>query len=269
MVRIPIFGNDAVNYLHFVGNADFAFHIMAGGGNDDVRAGELDDLIEGGSGDDAMRGGGGHDILRGGTGDDDLFGEAGRDQLHGGDGDDYLNGGAENDMLDGGAGRDILVGQDGNDALMGGDGRDQLRGDQGNDYLSGGAGADWINGGAGQDVLTGGSGADTFVFWRESESPQQARDTILDFDQGIDRIDVSGIDARDRGGGFSDFDDAFVFLRDRQFTGTAGELRYDIFVVGGGESVTILRADTNGDRTSDFELRIEGAFLLTGSDFVL
>ncbi|BDG70132.1 calcium-binding protein [Roseomonas fluvialis] len=269
MFRIPIFGNDAANSLSFGSNADFAFHVMAGGGNDYVRGGDLDDLLEGGSGDDDLRGGGGHDILRGGTGDDDLLGGEGNDVLHGGDGRDMLAGDGGNDALHGGSGNDDLRSSEGNDALFGDAGNDWLRGEADHDQLWGGSGADTLIGGAGQDTLTGGSGADSFTFWRETDSQMQARDVIRDFEQGIDRIDLSLIDARDSGGGFSDFDDAFTFRGDRQFTGTAGELRYDIYVVGGGESVTILRADTNGDRTADLEVRIEGAFLLNVADFVL
>ena len=42
-------------------------------------------------------------------------------------------------------------------------------------------------GGAGQDTLTGGAGADIFVL-----APGDGANTIADFQDGIDRIDVSG-----------------------------------------------------------------------------
>ena len=269
MFRVPIFGNGSNNTLLFDNNADFAFHVMAGDGHDYVRGGDLADLLEGGAGNDTMRGADGHDTLRGEAGDDRLDGGAGHDLLVGGDGRDNLHGGAAHDLLQGGRGNDYLYGFLGNDTLAGGDGHDTLRGEWGVDHLSGGAGNDWLLGGDAQDVLTGGSGADTFAFWNESDSTRIARDIIRDFEQGPDRIDLAGIDARDAGGGFNDRDDAFTFRGTAPFTGTAGELRYDILVIGGGEAVTMVRGDTDGDRVSDFELRLDGAYLLNASDFVL
>jgi Ca2+-binding RTX toxin-like protein len=255
--------------MSFRDNADFAFHIMSGGGDDQLRGGALSDLIDAGTGDDTARGGAGNDILRGGAGDDDLHGEDGNDWLQGGDGNDFLMGDAGNDGLEGGRGSDVLRGGDGNDGLRGGEGNDWLRGEAGADHLSGDAGDDWLLGAEGRDTLAGGSGADTFAFWDEGDSSPIARDIIRDFEQGRDRIDLSGIDARDTGGGWGDWDDAFTFLGEGRFSGAGAELRYDIFVIGGGEAVTILRADTNGDRVSDFELQIDGAFHLAPADFVL
>ena len=54
------------------------------------------------------------------------------------------------------------------------------------DTLQGGAGADWLHDGGGQDVMTGGAGADVFVFARDG-----ALDRINDFEDGLDRIDLS------------------------------------------------------------------------------
>lgn len=47
-------------------------------------------------------------------------------------------------------------------------------------------------GGAGADTLTGGGGADTFLF---NPKDSGARDTITDFETGIDRLDLSRLDA--------------------------------------------------------------------------
>ncbi len=55
------------------------------------------------------------------------------------------------------------------------------------DNLQGGAGRDWLHDGAGQDLLSGGDGADVFIFERDSQS-----DTVLDFELGIDKLDLSG-----------------------------------------------------------------------------
>jgi len=70
--------------------------------------------------------------------------------------------------------------------LTGGAGRDQLIGGSGNDRLEGGAGNDILFDGAGVDTLIGGAGADVFIFHADG-----AIDTILDFERGIDRIDLS------------------------------------------------------------------------------
>ena len=83
--------------------------------------------------------------------------------------------------ITGTAGNDTLNGTSGtaaNDVLYGGDGDDRLSGLDGNDVLIGGAGV---------NIMTGGAGADLFVL-----SPGATRDTITDFELGVDRIDMSG-----------------------------------------------------------------------------
>lgn len=65
-------------------------------------------------------------------------------------------------------------------------GNDRILGSAGADVLRGGAGDDFLHDGAGADVLTGGAGADVFVFTRDG-----ATDRITDFEQGLDRIDIS------------------------------------------------------------------------------
>ncbi|MCX7558194.1 calcium-binding protein [Sulfitobacter sp. F26204] len=70
-----------------------------------------------------------------------------------------------------------------------------LNGSVGDDVLAGASGADRLNGnfgndiildGAGQDTLRGDGGLDTFVFVEDG-----ARDVILDFQLGFDRIDLT------------------------------------------------------------------------------
>ncbi len=74
------------------------------------------------------------------------------------------------DTINGTAGRDVISGEDGNDVLRGLDGDDVL-----------------IDG-AGSDKLVGGDGADTFVFLADG-----VRDTVQDFELGVDRLDLSGL----------------------------------------------------------------------------
>ena len=94
----------------------------------------------------------------------------------GGDHDDELDGGDGNDTIAAGKGDDRMVGRSGNDDLSGGKGDDTLRGNGGQDTL---------NGGLNSDEMTGGTQADTFVLTADS-----ATDTITDFENGIDVIDL-------------------------------------------------------------------------------
>lgn len=105
-----------------------------------------------------------------------LNGGAGNDEIDGYGGDDRLFGNGGNDEIDGGTG---------NDSLFGGDGNDDLAGELGNDRIEGGAGNDTLEGGRGNDILIGGAGADVFEFERGD-----GRDTISDFTNGVDLIDL-------------------------------------------------------------------------------
>ncbi len=117
-------------------------------------------------------------ILDGGAADDKLKGLAGSDILYGKKGADKLYGGADSDSLFGGKQGDTLYGGKGQDQLFGGAGKDDLRG---------GKGADTLVGGTGDDILKGASGADIFVF-----SSNDGSDTILDYKDNTDKIDLSG-----------------------------------------------------------------------------
>ena len=78
-----------------------------------------------------------------------------------------------------------LLGDAGSNSLTGQEKDDLIWGGAGNDDLKGGPGDDILAGGLGFDRLTGGAGADTFVFMRD-----QARDEVLDFELGQDRLDI-------------------------------------------------------------------------------
>ncbi|GLQ34487.1 hypothetical protein GCM10007939_07700 [Amylibacter marinus] len=79
-----------------------------------------------------------------------------------------------------------LIGTNAKDILTGGAEDDHLYGFRQGDQLFGGAGDDILDGGQGKDYLTGGAGADIFVF-----IPDKRTDVILDYEQGIDLIDLS------------------------------------------------------------------------------
>lgn len=114
---------------------------------------------------------------------------------------DIINGGVNQDQISGGWGSDLIHGGAGDDniwgdyILTGGGDADILFGDDGNDRITGGVGDDLIRGGAGADVLTGNEGADRFIFDNRTDSRAGGgvRDTILDFQHGADKIDVSAL----------------------------------------------------------------------------
>ncbi len=206
--------------------------------------------------------------------DGDLFGGGGSDRLYGLGGAETLDGGAGNDILVGGAGNDTLLGgTTGRDVLLGGTGEDSLVGGDDLDQLRGGADSDTLIGGAGRDVLIGGDyvsggfpgdgAADVFVFTDVSESSAGGgtRDVIRDFEQGLDIIDLSGIDADGTSRGSNE---AFTFIGAAAFGNIAGELR--AFDINGN---TVLRGDVDGDGVADFEVFLNGAFTLTAADFIL
>ncbi len=137
-------------------------------------------------------------VREGADGFDKLVGSAAMDELHGyGDGDildagggnDVLYGGEGYDLLLGGSGHDKLYGEAGKDTLVGNSGRDELYGGAGDDIMDGSSGDDTLDGGAGDDTLWGDRcdtpGADTFVF-----AAGHGHDTIKDFHNGIDKIDL-------------------------------------------------------------------------------
>jgi serralysin len=108
------------------------------------------------------------------------------DLIHVGRDNDFVDGNGGNDAIFGGRGNDVLLGGAGNDLIFGQQDNDTIKGDDGRDVIHGGQGDDVIAGGAGRDFLSGNAGMDTFVFAAGSQT-----DTILDFRNGIDKIDLS------------------------------------------------------------------------------
>lgn len=87
------------------------------------------------------------------------------------------------------------VGSDASELLRAGSGGSLIEAGGGSDTLIGGAGADYLTGGLGSDVICGGAGVDTMVGGAGNDifviRAQGATDTILDFEIGTDRIDLS------------------------------------------------------------------------------
>lgn len=80
-----------------------------------------------------------------------------------------------------------LNGTNANDTIEGRGGDDRIDGGLGNDFMFGGDGNDFLISNAGNDVMTGGSGADIFAIGPRSSG----RITITDFQNGVDRIDLT------------------------------------------------------------------------------
>lgn len=213
-------GNDDNNKLEGKGGNDT---IDGKSGSDTIYGGEGDDNLNGGAGTDYLYGDAGKDELYGGFGDDTLHGGKGGDKLYGSVGTDtasytgsaagvqvFLNTGGtsggdaigdklfaienltgsdHNDWLTGDGKANVLRGGDGNDHLMGMEGNDAVVGGAGADKLEGNAGDDHLNGGAGADEYWGSVGKDTFIF-----TGKHGLDTIFDFEDGLDKIEVSAAD---------------------------------------------------------------------------
>ena len=174
----------------------------------------------------------------------------GADDIKTGDGSDILSGGAGNDRLNGSGGNDVIDGGTGNDRVFGGNGSDTISGGQGNDVLTGGSG---------EDKMTGGAGADRFDFNALTESSISAatRDTITDFNQGVDLIDLASIDAIDGAGS-----DAFIY------GGAFAAGHIEAVQVGAN---TLIRMNTDGDVQAESTILLINftASTLTQADFVL
>ncbi len=161
--------------------------------------------------DDDLTGDAGNNRLWGANGNDILFGAEGTDFLRGGLGNDILNGGAGFDWADyatsfvavnvnllantatgGEAEGDFFIdierlqGSRFDDSLTGDHGSNTLIGGGGDDVLIGNDGFDALVGGPGNDQLEGGAGPDRFTY----QNATFGLDTILDFEDGVDQIDL-------------------------------------------------------------------------------
>ena len=120
--------------------------------------------------------------------------------------------------------------------------------------IVGGAGNDVIHGDAGADTMTGGAGADVFVFDSLSDavSPRKggAVDTITDFQNGTDRIDLSDLGQ----------------MTFKGQSATVGAHQMSWYVSGAN---TFVIGDVTGDGKSDFIIQVSGVHAMTSSDFLL
>ena len=83
-----------------------------------------------------------------------------------------------------------LVGDSSGNTINGTSGNDVLLGEDGGDILDGLSGDDILVGGLGSDTMTGGAGDDTFVWHRFDHGTGGSVDTITDFGNGLDKLDL-------------------------------------------------------------------------------
>jgi hypothetical protein len=158
---------------------------------------------------------------------------------------------------------DNLVGDGFNNRFDGYGGADILLGAGGTDTLNGGNGDDEISGGSGLDFLRGEAGADDFNYSAVSNSgpTSGARDRILDFEAGIDDIDVTSIDAIAATGA----NDAFTaFIGNAAFT-AEGQIR--AFQAGAN---TVIEFNTTGTTGAEMQIQLNNftAATLSFGDFI-
>lgn len=220
-------------------------------------------------------------------GNDYLTGGSGADQLTGNGGDDTLDGGAGIDTMTGGEGSDTYyvdnefdivkeTGKVGSDnvvtsvsyalpsgpieflhAAPGAPGL-HLTGNNGANFIYGGSGDDTLIGGGGRDQLYGGLGADTFLYRNLADLTGGSQIDFLTSDN--DKIDLSLIDAMPSVAGLQHFN----FLGTAQFTGAGGELRATT-----KGTVTTISGDWNGDKITDFTIKLMVPATLSVTDFKL
>lgn len=240
-------------------------------GNDTITTLGGKDVITGGAGNDTISAGAGDDVIRfSGTGE-------GFDNVDGGDGIDRIEASAKGTKIGLTSVTDVevissnglasvkIVGSSAADTLdftnVTLTGIASISGGAGNDTIYGSSGADMIIGFTGADTLSGNGGADVFDYNVVTHSRAVAPDVILDFQDGIDKIDLAGIDASTAANG----NQAFSFIGEGEFTNRAGQLRIDT----SDSTKTLVLGDTNGDGVADFAIELAGSHLLTATDFFL
>ena len=141
--------------------------------------------------------------------------------------------------------------------IEGSDADNVLTGGNGSNEIDGGAGNDTIRGNFGSDTLIGGTGADTFVWIGINESRLSAPDLVADFESGIDKLDLRGIDARASIAGNQDF------VLDTNGDFAQGEIR----LIDHG-TFLMLEANTDLDPAVELAIRFDGISSLSASDFL-
>ena len=204
-----------------------------------------------------------------------ISGTNGADTLNGTNLPDVINLLGGNDRSSAGFGDDLVRAGPGFDTIFGDDGNDDLRGEAEDDFLSGnvtgsiesitgGSGNDTLVGFFGVDRLTGGTGFDVFDFNSSAHSGIGGvgnRDVITDFSRGVDRIDLSTIDAD----AFIAGNQAFTFDGSGGGGADRGEVAFFVSTVTGN---VVLTLDVNGG-ADEMQIELQGVTTVSAVDFIL
>ena len=239
-------GTDSLSNIENINGSNYDDRLIGNGGTN---------ILDGKSGNDTLNGGLGNDILMGGGGVDQASYEASPIAV-------TVNLSISKAQNTVGAGKDTLVGIEN---LLGSNFGDNLTGDaldnvleggSGDDLLSGSLGNDVIIGGLGRDVMTGGEGIDTFTFNSINESTGVNTDVITDFKAGVDKLDLSAIDANV----FASGNQGFLLISSDVAFSSAGQVKFtqgNVF------------AEVTGDGVADFQITLTGVISLGTNDIVL
>ncbi|HXG78477.1 MAG TPA: M10 family metallopeptidase C-terminal domain-containing protein, partial [Methyloceanibacter sp.] len=300
-VITPMTGNDNLFNLGMIIGAisldtgDDLYDGRSGTISGSINMGAGADRVLGGDGIEFVVGGDGRDTVDLGGGEDTFFANAGAD-----DGDDTIDGGLGSDTYDassatsavivdldeglasgasigmdqlhnvenaiGSSAGDTLIGNELANLLRGQDGADFLFGFSASDTIEGNAGADMLVGGLGRDFMSGGGldgEMDLFDFNSIAESGLvgATRDRILDFEDGVDKIDLSTIDAKS----FQAGNQAFKFIGAAAFTSAGGQIRASVTAQGN----TLIQLNIDKDKLAEMSILVVGEPALTAADFVL
>jgi len=137
-----------------------------------------------------------------------------------------------NGLATGTAGNDALTASYvGDNVVLGYGGNDQLAGHNFADMIVGGQGDDTLTGATGADTLEGGSGADVFVFDAITDSTTTSGDSITDFEQGLDLIDVTTLGFDNVSAG-AHSGNTLGFINDGTVTTISGNSGFEITLTG-------------------------------------
>ncbi|MFZ2872567.1 FG-GAP-like repeat-containing protein [Zavarzinia sp.] len=280
--------DDLANRVTVAGSYD-AGDLSGRGGNDTLTGGAGADRLSGDAGNDALKGMAGNDHLLGGEGSDKLDGGTGADRLDGGAGNDIYTiddagdlvieaAGGGTDTVNAGIGYTLLdeveklvltgaaaIDGTGNDlvnTLTGNGAANILVGLGGKDTLVGGAGDDTLAGGQGADTLTGGAGADLFRL--DALDLPATRDSIRDFEHGIDHIGLMRDGFAAFSGDLAGALDAAAFT-----TGTAATTASQHLIYNTANGALYYDADGAGGMAQSQIAILSGAPLIDAGDFML
>jgi serralysin len=199
-VATAVTGNSGNNNL-FANNSSFSVTLDGGAGNDWMIGSSLSDTLLGGADNDILQGLAGANLMSGGTGDDQYFSTSATDVIT-----EAVNEGRDTvyasynvttlaanvEQLSSSGGATIGNGNNLDNTLYGNNNTIgmSLDGGAGADLIFGSNFADTIIGGTGNDIMVGGTGADRFAY---TSSGNMGADLIIDFTDGADRIDLTGL----------------------------------------------------------------------------